>query len=215
VPTRVPPAAPSFLGRYPIGVLPLKAFQSGPPSTADTAGPNAIDNYDPDFIDGTGAFTVDEFLHKLPPSQPGATRLVLIDGVPTKLDLNSLPMDKCGTVGWPIGNRNARRVWVANWPPTPALPRSTKVDSALPLNESKEGGRGEERATKPIRKTVNCVLNVAVNATRNYPSQAGKMRREKYASSGWGTRPCRRIANRFSLRSIRRTVSFSLRAADM
>ena len=53
---------------------------------SDVEGPDPIDHYDPRFIEGTGSFTLGQFLGTIPPSSAGSTQqLVLIDGVPTQM----------------------------------------------------------------------------------------------------------------------------------
>ncbi len=61
-------------------------------AASDVEGPQAMDTYDPAFIDGSGAFSVAEFISTLPEGEEGTTTLVLIDGRPTYLDPNALPM---------------------------------------------------------------------------------------------------------------------------
>jgi hypothetical protein len=61
-------------------------------NAADVEGPQDIDAYDAQEIDDSGAFSVEEFLANLPPAEEGAEILVLIDGRPTYLDPNSLPI---------------------------------------------------------------------------------------------------------------------------
>lgn len=65
-------------------------------NAADTTGPGPIDTYDPGDINDTGAFTVNEFLATLPPTE-GKT-LVLVDGVPTYLDISSLPLGMIASI---------------------------------------------------------------------------------------------------------------------
>lgn len=61
-------------------------------ASADVEGPQDISQYDAQHIESTGAFSVEEFIETLPSPEPGTTQLVLIDGRPTYLDPNSLPI---------------------------------------------------------------------------------------------------------------------------
>lgn len=97
---RLLPAAVLLLGGARIaageaapGVQMMQAFKVSATrlNPADTTGAGDIEDYDASAIDDSGAFTVDEFLDTLPPTE-GKT-LVLVDGVPTYLDIASLPLD--------------------------------------------------------------------------------------------------------------------------
>ncbi len=61
-------------------------------SATEVEGPQGLDTYDPAFIEGSGAFSVNEFIGSLPETEEGTTTLVLIDGRPTYLDPGSLPI---------------------------------------------------------------------------------------------------------------------------
>jgi len=59
---------------------------------ADSEGPQLVEEYDPGDIQSSGAFSVEEFLENLPPADGDSPQLILIDGRPTYLDPNSLPV---------------------------------------------------------------------------------------------------------------------------
>jgi iron complex outermembrane recepter protein len=61
-------------------------------SATEVEGPQPLARYDPDQIFDSGAFSVNEFIEQLPPSNNGSEVLVLIDGQPAYLDPSSLPL---------------------------------------------------------------------------------------------------------------------------
>ncbi len=85
-------------------VLPLAGFAQSEPAVrmgnfvvtgtrvhaSDAEGPNRIRTYTPTDVEDSGAFSVGEYLDSLPPSTGGGQQLVLVDGVPTYLDLSAL-----------------------------------------------------------------------------------------------------------------------------
>ena len=60
---------------------------------SETDDPDAIELFDRESIDDSGAFSLDEFLETLPPARDGDEQLVLIDGEPTYLDPSTIPLE--------------------------------------------------------------------------------------------------------------------------
>lgn len=67
-------------------------------AASEVEGPQTIDRYDGDHIASTGAFSPGEFLSSLPPAEEGTRQLVLVDGRPTFLDIDSLPLGMIASI---------------------------------------------------------------------------------------------------------------------
>jgi iron complex outermembrane receptor protein len=72
----------------------LEAFKvtSDRLAASDQEGAQSLDRYDPQQIDDTGAFTLNEFLETLPGAGSDEEVLVLIDGEPAYIDPSTLPI---------------------------------------------------------------------------------------------------------------------------
>jgi iron complex outermembrane receptor protein len=90
--TSTPLTPSASLDSEPVRVMDAVSVKGEKVSAIDREGPQQLDRYDPDQIFDSGAFSVNEFLEQLPPSNSGSEVLVLIDGQPAYIDPSSLPL---------------------------------------------------------------------------------------------------------------------------
>ncbi len=103
---RAQPPAPAPIGPDAMPVIPIPSMSPEPDTVmleafkvtsdrlaaSDVEGPESLDRYDPQQIDDTGAFTLNEFLETLPGAGSDEEVLVLIDGEPAYIDPSTLPL---------------------------------------------------------------------------------------------------------------------------